>query len=232
MSDQDPGPSQNPYGGQSDPYGQPQQGSPYGQQPSYGSPAGQPYGQQPYGQPSYGQPAYGQDPSRRPGTVTAAAWITIVLSALTAGLFGLVGLAMIVARDQVITEMQKMPEVRDSGVDPEAALGASLAIVGGLAIWAIIAIVLAIFVLRRSNVSRILLVISSAVVVVLGLLGIASVISAVWLIGAVAVIVLLFVGGAGDWFKGVGPSGAYGQPGSGYESYGSTDYPSQDYPGR
>ena len=44
------------------------------------------YGQQP----AYGQQPYGQQPSgdQRPGTVTAAAWITIVFSAITAALFG------------------------------------------------------------------------------------------------------------------------------------------------
>ena len=63
----DPGPTHQPYG-QNDPYGQQPgpQPSPYGQQPSYGmQPAG----------------------DRRPGTVTAAAWITILFSAISAALF-------------------------------------------------------------------------------------------------------------------------------------------------
>jgi hypothetical protein len=54
-------------------------------------PTHQPYGQDPYGQQPGGQPSpYGQQPAgdRRPGTVTAAAWITIVFSAITAALFG------------------------------------------------------------------------------------------------------------------------------------------------
>ena len=38
--------------GQTDPYGQPQQPNPYGQQPAYGEPAA-------YGQPMYGAPAGG-----------------------------------------------------------------------------------------------------------------------------------------------------------------------------
>src|SRR5687767_1756937 len=98
MSDQDPGPTHTPYGqpsGQPNPYGQPPTGEPY------------PYGQQPYGQ----QPSYGQSPGpgrdRRPGTVTAAAWITIVFSAIVAVIFGLTTLGLIVARDQVITEMER-----------------------------------------------------------------------------------------------------------------------------
>ena len=76
----DPGPTHLPYG--QDPYGQ--------------QPGGQPY---PYGQ----QPSDGQQPAgdRRPGTVTAAAWITIVFSALTAVLFGAV--AAVTAEQNVAT---------------------------------------------------------------------------------------------------------------------------------
>ena len=128
MSDQDPGPTHSPYG-QSDPYGQQPTSSqsPYGQQPS-----GQasPYGQQP----AYGGSAYGQQPGRRPGTVTAAAWISIVFSGLSAVLFGFTGLALLVARDEVIAEMQKVPEFQDAGIDADAAVGAIVAVVGGLVV--------------------------------------------------------------------------------------------------
>ncbi len=205
--------------GQSDPYGQP---NPYGQQPSYGM------AQQPTG-------------DRRPGTVTAAAWITIVFSAITAVLFGITGLALLVARDQVIAEMENVPEFRDANIDADAAVGVLVAIMAGLVIWAIIAIVLAVLVLRRSNVSRILLVISCAVTAVFSLLSITSVVSIVPLLAAVAVIVLLFTGGAGDWFKRL--SGGYPDAPTGYPStqYGSpygvqpgqdppTHYPSSDNP--
>jgi hypothetical protein len=60
------------------------------------------------------------------------------------------------------------------------------------------------------------------------LLGVTSGVSAITLVAAVAVIVLLFVGGAGDWFKGLSSSGAdaypgyAGQPGDPYgNQYGS-----------
>jgi len=61
-----------------------------------------------------------------------------------------------------------------------------------------------VLVLRRSNAARITLVVSSAVTAVISLFGIGSGVSAVTLLAAVAVIVLLFVGGANDWFKGKG----------------------------
>jgi hypothetical protein len=197
----DPGPTHQPYG--QDPYGQ--------------QPGGQPY---PYGQ----QPSYGQQPAggRRPGTVTAAAWITIVLSALTAALFGFTGLALLVARDQVITEIERVPEFQDANIDADAAVGVILAVVLGLVVWAIVAIVLAVLVMRRSNVSRILLVISSVVVALFSLLGVTSGVSVVTLIASIAVIVLLFVGGAGDWFKGT--SGYDGLPAQ-YGQQSSPQYP-------
>ena len=188
MSDQKPGPTHTPYGQQ----------DPYGQQPSYGAP-----------------PVQGD---RRPGTVTAAAWITIVFSGLTAVLFGFAGLALLVARDQVITEMERVPEFQDAGIDADAAVGVLVAFILGLVVWAVIALVLAVFVLRRSNVARILLVISSSVVALLSLLGITSGISAITLIASVATIVLLFVGGAGDWFARKGSHGDH--PGGGYPSAG------------
>ena len=110
----------------SDPYGQPSgQPDPYGQQP---------YGQQPYGQ--YGQPVA----DRRPGTVTAAAWITIVFSAIVAAIFGFTALALLVARDQVITEMERVPEFQDANIDADAAVGVLVAVMLGLVVWAVIAL--------------------------------------------------------------------------------------------
>lgn len=209
----EPGPTHTPYG-QPDPYNQ---GNPYGQ------PAGQPY---PYGQ----QPAYGAAPQagsdRRPGTVTAAAWLTIVFSAVTAFVFGFTGLALLVARDQVITEMERVPEFQDANIDADAAVGVLVAVMVGLVVWSIIAIVLAVLVLRRSNVARILLVISCAATAVFSLLSVASGVTIVPLAAAIATVVLLFTGGASDWFKRVpAPAGEYpgGYPG------GPSGYPAQPY---
>lgn len=201
MSDQqDPGPTHTPYG-QPDPYGQGSAGqpSPYGQQPAWGAP-------QPTG-------------DRRPGTVTAAAWIAIVFSAITAAIFGFAALALLVARDQVIDEMERVPEFQDANIDPDTAVGALVAVMLFLLLWAVIAVVLAVFVLRRSNVARILLVISSAVVGLFSLLSITSGISFLLLLAAAAVIVLLFVGGAGEWFKRL-PSYGAGYPGYPADPYG------------
>jgi hypothetical protein len=234
MSDpQEPGPTHTPYGqpsgqpdpsGQDSPYGPPPTGQPYGQQPQYDQ---QSYGQQPqygqkFGQPQYGQ-AYGPSGDRRPGTVTAAAWITIVFSGLVAVGFGLLALAFVVARDEFVDGFDEA--MRDSGtVDPgisaESAAGLVVAFLGVFAVWSLIAIVLAVFVLRRSNAARILLVISASVTALLSLVLIMSVLSALPLIAAVAVIVLLFSGGAGDWFKRL-PANAGGYGGYPGDAYGA-----------
>ena len=262
MSDQEPGPSQNPYGQSqpANPYGQPSSTpNPYGEQP-----APQPYGgqQQPYG----GPVATSGDP--RPGTVTAAGWITIVLSGLSAALFAIGALLFVVARDSIVNEMERVPEFEQANIDPDSVVGVMVAFMLMLVIWAVISVVLGVFVLRRSNVARILLVISSVVTALGSLLLIASGISAVWLIAAIAVIVMLFIGGAGDWFNrtpsqpydgGPGGPGGYDhggqQPGSPYgdqtygtppppeqgqggtppppeQGQGGTDYPPPTYPGR
>lgn len=253
MSEQEPGPSQNPYGQPTDPYGQPATPNPYGQAPPP-NPYGQAYEQQ--SQPAYGvQPttSYGSTPTgdARPGGVTAAGWITIILSALSAAMFGLVAVLFLVARDQIVTEMNKTPEFRDLDVDGDSIVGVMVAFMLVLVLWAVISLVLGVFVLRRSNVARILLVISSSVVALGSLLGITSGFSAIWLIAAIAVIVMLFINGAGNWFSrtptypGGGPGGpggygggyqyggeqgGYGQPGSGTQPGGYGEQPSSGTP--
>jgi hypothetical protein len=205
-----PPPSENPYGQPPPPaqppaYGQPQ--APYGQpgaQPAYGQQPG--YGQQPYGQPGYGAP--GVDRDKRPATVTAASVVTLILAGLSALLYLFVLVALLVARDSVLDEIERQPGFEDAGISADSAFGAAVVVVAILAVWCLVACVLAVLVLRRSNVSRIMLVISSAMAAVFSLLGITSGISAITLLGSIAVIVLLFTGGAGEWFKGRRPLGA------------------------
>ena len=208
------------------PYGQPPAGqSPYGQPPAGQSPYGQPPAENPYGAAPYGQQPQGyyaaQQPppgplgdgldmygrplvsAARPGTVTAAGWITLILSGLTGLLYGFITLAMIVAKDEVLTEIDKaLAEQGSTGTfNAEDAFGIVVAVLLVLTIWCVIACVLAVFAMRGSNLSRILLVISSVVAGLLSLLAIGSGISAVWLLACVAVVILLFTGGAGDWYR-------------------------------
>lgn len=205
-----PPPQPNPYGqpaGQ-DPYGQPPAGPAYGEQPQ--QPA---YGQQPgYGQP----PAYGQqpgypsagDPDKRPGTVTAAGVITMIFSGLALLLFGVVLVGMLVARDQILDALEGDADFDSMGISGDSAFGAIVAVMAVFALWCVIAFVLGLMVMRRSNAARIALVVSAALSAVISLVGIGSGVSALTLIASVAVIVLLFTGGASPWFK-----RSSGQPG-------------------
>ena len=182
------------------PYGQ----QPYGVPPAGATPPGQyPFGQQPYGGyaphlyggPGYGPPGFGRrDPNARPGTVLAAGIVTIVLSSLSllgALLMLIIGIAF-------------------SSMDESALAGAGDAVTIGalvVAVWfgcSIAAILLAVFTLRRSGGARIALLVSSGLTIVVSLVsilggGFGSVLT---LFGAIAVIILLFTGGANEWFRG------------------------------
>ena len=214
------------------PSGQPQQ--PYGQQPP---PQSQPYGQQPYGQqpypqqqPGYGQTPYGQPQSgyvqspygyqapgyspygadqgdRRPGTVTAAGVITLIFSGLSLALFAIIGIVVVAAKDEFITRIQDQPGFES--VTPQDVVSVVAVVCLVFAIWCIIAMVLAVFTMRRSNGARIGLVISAALAAILSLLAIGSGASAVTLLAAIAVIVLLFAGGANQWFGRRDPGSPY-----------------------
>ncbi|MGZ5399726.1 MAG: hypothetical protein ACXWDL_01145 [Nocardioides sp.] len=228
-----PPPQQNPYG--QSPYGQQPQNPPvqnrqpqnqpaqpfgqppqdYGQQqdhgqPGYGQPAyGQPaYGQQGYGQPAYGQPGYGQgyrDPDKRPITVTVAGVVTLVLSGLTLVLLALAMTALAVARNEVVDEMRRQSENLGE-IDPNDVVSVLFVVCGAFIVWCIVAMVLAVFTMRRSNAARIGLVVSASLAAVLSLIAITSGASAVSLVGCIAVIVCLFTGGANEWYKGTNVS--------------------------
>ncbi|HEU4568892.1 MAG TPA: hypothetical protein VFR99_12725, partial [Marmoricola sp.] len=72
--------------------------------------------------------------------------------------------------------------------------GSSLAVVG------IAAILAAVFVLRRSRGARIVLTALSAITIALSLVGIASVLSLITLVGAIVTVVLLFRRSSNAWF--------------------------------
>jgi hypothetical protein len=67
--------------------------------------------------------------------------------------------------------------------------------------WSVVSIVLAVLALRRSNGARIALAISAGMTAVVSLIAILSVISGVSLLLAIGALVLLFTGGANQWFR-------------------------------
>ena len=172
---------------------------PYGQTPS------NPYSSNPYGQPLQQQPyaAYPQrDPDKRPGTVIWAAVLAIVGSALTLLAAGFFALVALVASEDFVDGVEEGSGSQITSDD--TVVGVVVGIGGALAVWSVVAIVLAILVLRRSNVARILLVVSSAVAALVSLLAMPLGLPVTTM--AITAIVLLFVGGAGDWFARRDPS--------------------------
>ena len=230
MTDAPPPPP--PYGQQPSehqpppPYGEPQPpqptGQPYGQPyGQYGQPTGQPYGQYGYGNPApqqvpyppqqpYAPPYAGLpvDPSARPGQVTAAAIITMILSGLGAVL-GLIGAVVgASAADDVMRELAKQGYDTSDFTAHDLAVG--LAVLGGLTVLAGIgAIVAAVFVLRRSHAARVVLTVLAGLTILLSVVLIASLVSVVTLGGAIAAIVLLYQRRSNDWFARRTPPAPY-----------------------
>jgi hypothetical protein len=181
----------------------------YGVPPAGATPPGHyPYGQQPYGQyaphlyqqPGYGPPGYGQrDPDKRPGTVLAAGIVTLVLSGITLLFVGVMLIALVAASADFIDGFTG--ETDFNGQDDNLYAGL-LVVLSVAAFWCVAAIVLAVLAMRRMNWARITLVVSSGVTAAMSLLAITGGFSAITLIGAIAVIVLVFTGGANEWYRG------------------------------
>jgi hypothetical protein len=149
--------------------------------------------------PGYGAPL--RDPDARPGTVLAAAIVTFITAGLSALLFAIFTLVLLVARGSFLEGFRE-----GAGMDPSAddagTLFGVLVIIGiVLVLWCVAAIVLAALALKRRNGARIGLVVSASLSIVVSLLGITSGISVVTLIAAIAVIVCLFTGGANEWYR-------------------------------
>ncbi|GAA5155429.1 hypothetical protein GCM10023340_40680 [Nocardioides marinquilinus] len=147
-------------------------------------------------------------PTKRPGTVTAAAIITMVFGALTTLGCGILGLTLLLAdKSDVINDLQDRLGDQStfddySFEDWENVLSAAGIIFLVLAVWALISIALAVGAMRGSNGARIMLIISAGVSIVVSLVGtLIFLFPGLNLIAAIAVIVLLFTGGAGDWYR-------------------------------
>ena len=138
------------------------------------------------------------DPGKRPGTVTAAGVLTLVFSVLTGLAFVVIVIAFQAARSDMVDELRGDATFKDYDPDTIVDVGLVLSIV--VVVWCVLAVVLAILAMKRSNVARILLVVSSVVAALVSLVGILSLVSVLPLIASIATVVLLFTGGANDWF--------------------------------
>ena len=173
--------------------------------PSYPGPQPPPPGPQPpqYGAPTH-QPGYlpQGDPNARPGTVTAAAWIAIVLSILSAA----GSLTLFAFTQRMIDYVREHPEDFDTQGSEIPADGDLKAAAAGVAvilvIAAIFAIAMALATLKRQGWARIILVAMSIITAIVSLFFSIFLIGVPWLAGSITVIVLLFTNRANAWFRG------------------------------
>lgn len=190
----------------------PPPGDPNNQPPQY--PTNQPpQYQQPYGG---GAGGYGYPPApggygdyaphlERPGTVTAGAVIAIVLSGISAlaGLASLIG--VIAAWDSMVDEFRSDPDQYELSMDQiDQIADAQAGVIIFVAIWAAIAVlgvIVGILTIKGRNWARITLTVFASISLVIGLLLITSVVSGLWVLGSIACIICLFIGGANDWFR-------------------------------
>ena len=214
------------------PYGQPYGGQPYGDQPSGGSSAygqGQPQG---YGQPQHAPPGYvaGPGAGRRPKSVTIAAMLTWIGAGSTA-LLMLVFIAVLSSGgDAFVAEFEKAARESDVSLSADEVLAVGWAVAGTMLVWSLISIVLAILAFRRSNAARIALAVSAVMAALLSLVAIMSILSVVTLLLAGAAAILLFSGGANQWYSRRSSDGSRPGPPSGYP-YAGYPHPGEGSPG-
>lgn len=141
--------------------------------------------------------------------MTAAAVLTIVSAVLAGIALAVVAGFLATRRDQLLDQAGGNPALESFSRDQLGAImvGASLVMV----VWCLVAVGLAVLVLRRSSVGRILLVVSAAGSAAFSLIAILSIVSALTLLTSLATIVLLFTGGANAWFAGT-PAGTRRAP--------------------
>ncbi|WP_051068640.1 hypothetical protein [Nocardioides sp. Iso805N] len=201
-----PAPPAGPYGQQPPPpFGQPPYGAAPAPPPQPGTWPPNPHAQQPQ-QPYPPYAPQGGRPGEvgpRPGPVTAAVIITIVLSGVTAILGVILAVVGAAVSDDLLSDLADRGYDITNVTSHELAVG--LAVIGGfVVVVALAAIVVAIFVLRRSRGARVVLTVFSALTILTSLITITSVVAVLPLAGAIATIVLLYQRSSSDWFAGGG----------------------------
>lgn len=174
---------------------QPGQPSPY---PAYGQ-------QPPASPPPYGEQAWAGSndlvPPRRPGTVTIACILAWVFSGMTLLVAGFVLLGTMIDRNAAVDRLRDDPRYDQYDVDPEQLLN----LVAGISVVALVlsiaAIVAAVLAFRGSNAGRIVLAVCAGLSAVISLVAVLACIPIVTLIASVAAVVLLFTGGANEWYR-------------------------------
>lgn len=131
----------------------------------------------------------GEEQVERPGTVVAAAFLTWAMAGLVAAIVLLGTLVFWQAGSDL------------SGAFDGNVGGYLLAAAGTTVAWSVLASVLAWQLWQRRSWARTGLAVSSAAVIALSVVLIYYVVPVVTLLAAVGVLVLMFSGGANDWFR-------------------------------
>ena len=141
-------------------------------------------------------------PTKRPGTLTAAGIITIVMSSFSLLGSGIVALIFLIDRES-LEEDQSMRELaNDADIRNVSDLVTALGVMSIIAaVLSLAALVLGVLLLRNKRV-RIPLVVLSSIAIILSLL--AFPLGLLWVIAEILVIVFCFIGGAGAWFDAQG----------------------------
>lgn len=177
------------------------------QPPQYGQPAPYPgYGQQPHpAPPPYGDQAWagGNDPvpPRRPATVTTACILAWVFSGMTLVLAGFILMGAAVNRDAAVDQLREDPRYDQYDVDPEQLMNLMAGVSVVALVLSVAAIVAAVLAFRGSSAGRIVLAICAGLSAVVSLVAVLACVPIVTLIASVAAVVLLFTGGANEWYR-------------------------------
>lgn len=188
-------------------------------------------------------PAYAAVPLRRPATVTAAAVITWVCTSVVAGAMGLFMGVLVAGGDSFVSEVQQQAAASDLIVSDEQVLAVGWALAAGSVLWCLVGSILAVFAFKGSNAGRIGLVVSATLTALFSLVAILSLVSVVTLFLGALVVMLLFMGGANEWYASkrapasMVPPGYPGpqqgpQPGQPYPPAGPPAGPQQSRPKR
>jgi hypothetical protein len=136
-------------------------------------------------------------PTSRPGTLTAAGVITVVMSGIAFLATGIMALVFLVSRDT----LEDSEDLQQLAIDSDISVSDLVTVIGVMcvvaALFAAAALVLGVLLLQNKRV-RVALVVVTSIAIVMSLL--AFPLGLLWVLAEVLVIVFLFVGGAGAWF--------------------------------
>ena len=131
--------------------------------PAQQAPATAPRPHQGFGTPAASPPVGAGQPEGRPAAVMWACVLTWVISGTAAVLMALSALVIALQPELILEELRRQnPDLGDQGLTDRAVQVATYVTAGVTVVWALVAVVLAVFVLRRAGWARVALLASAA----------------------------------------------------------------------